>query len=39
MLALKNNENKANYNNRFLANFKLSNQCQLLSLLKMLSAI
>src|SRR6058998_1804366 len=35
MLAFKNNENKANYNNHFLANFKSSNQCQLLSLLKM----
>lgn len=37
MLAFKNNENKANYNNRFLANFKSSNQCQQLSLLKMKS--
>jgi hypothetical protein len=35
MLAFKNNENKANYNNHFLGNFKSSNQCQLLSLLKM----
>jgi hypothetical protein len=35
MLALKNNENKGNYNNHFLGNFKSSNQYQLLSLLKM----
>jgi hypothetical protein len=35
MLAFKNNENKANYNNHFLGNIKSSNQCQLLSLLKM----
>ena len=35
MLAFKNNENKPNYNNHFLANFKSSNQCQLLSLLEM----
>ena len=40
MLAFKNNENKTNYNDHFLANFKSSlNQCQLLSLLKMLNAI
>ena len=39
MLAFKNNEDKANYNNHFLGNFKSSNQCQLLSLLKMLTAI
>ena len=35
MLAFKNNENKPNYNNHCLANFKSSNQCQLLSLLEM----
>ena len=35
MLAFKNNENKPNYNSHFLANFKSSNQCQLLSLLEM----